>query len=154
MSKLLLSLSLIFSLLATNVGLANEHVKIEKSPQEFVQYFFDGFNAQNEKVLDKVFNKPFMRVSDGKTTYYSSWREYVDFKRIKATGWKKSVINNSSVHHQDKSSAILKMNFSRLDQKDEIVIQSDLIYLLTKGGNSWKIAAVIIPSSVPVSSTD
>ena len=39
-----------------------------------------------------------MRVSDGKTTYYSSWREYVDFKRIKATGWKKSVINNNPTY--------------------------------------------------------
>ena len=49
---------------------------------------------------------------------------------------------------------VLKMNFSRLDNKDNLIVRSDVTYLLLKVKGAWKIATVIIPDKVPVSSGD
>ena len=127
---------LFFSLLFAcfNFPLADVRKK-EQSPEEFLQYFITGFNAEDAKILDSVFTKPLIRISDGKISSYSSWDKYIDYEKIKATGWAKSVINGSSVPYVDKNSAILKMDFSRLNAAGDIVIRSDVTYMLIKEEN-------------------
>ena len=154
MPKLTIFITFILCLLASNIGLSDDHLKSEVAPEEFLQYFIAGFNSENKEILKKVFNRPLIRVSNGKVTSYLGWDEYIDYDRIKATGWRKSIINSSSVPYQDENSAILKMNFSRVNSEGATVVRSDVTYMLIKGQQSWKIAAVIIPGVVPVSSDD
>ena len=135
--------------------LADERLDKSVSPETFLEAFIEAFNAQDAKILKKVFNEPLIRATNGKVTSYSSWNDYIDYQKIKSTGWVKSIINSSSVPFEDEDSAVLKMNFSRLDSAGKTIVRSDVTYLLIKTNKTmWKIATVIIPTAVPVSTGD
>ena len=134
--------------------LADERLDKSASPETFLEAFIEAFNAQDAKILKKVFNEPLIRTTNGKVTSYSSWNDYIDYQKIKSTGWVKSIINSSSVPFEDEDSAVLKMNFSRLDSEGKTIVRSDVTYLLIKTKTMWKIATVIIPTAVPVSAGD
>ena len=136
------------------IGIVEKPLAKEMEPEVFLQYFIEAFNDKNSNILKTVFNEPLLRVTAGRVTSYTSWNDYIDYQKIESTGWARSVINSSSVPFEDNESAVLKMNFSRLDNKDNLIVRSDVTYLLLKVKGAWKIATVIIPDKVPVSSGD
>jgi len=136
------------------IGIVEKLLAKEVAPEVFLQYFIEAFNDKNSNILKTVFNEPLLRVTAGRVTSYTSWNDYIDYQKIESTGWARSVINSSSVPFEDNESAVLKMNFSRLDNKDNLIVRSDVTYLLLKVKGAWKIATVIIPDKVPVSSGD
>ena len=136
------------------IGIVEKPLAEEMEPEVFLQYFIEAFNDKNSNVLKTVFNEPLLRVTGGRITSYTRWNDYIDYQKIESTGWARSVINSSSVPFEDNESAVLKMNFSRLDNKDNLIVRSDVTYLLLKVKGAWKIATVIIPDKVPVSSGD
>ena len=144
-------LLLIFTM---QIGIVEKLLAKEMEPEVFLQYFIEAFNDRNSSVLKTVFNEPLLRVTAGRVTSYTRWNEYIDYQKIESTGWARSVINSSSVPFEDNESAVLKMNFSRLDNQDNLIVRSDVTYLLLKVKGAWKIATVIIPDKVPVSSGD
>ncbi len=144
-------LLLIFTM---QIGIVEKLLAKEMEPEVFLQYFIEAFNGKNSNVLKTVFNEPLLRVTAGRITSYTRWNDYIDYQKIESTGWARSVINSSSVPFEDNESAVLKMNFSRLDNKDNLIVRSDVTYLLLKVKGAWKIATVIIPDKVPVSSGD
>ena len=144
-------LLLIFTM---QIGIVEKPLAKEMEPEVFLQYFIEAFNDKNSNVLKTVFNEPLLRVTAGRITSYTRWNDYIDYQKIESTGWARSVINSSSVPFEDNESAVLKMNFSRLDNKDNLIVRSDVTYLLLKVKGAWKIATVIIPDKVPVSSGD
>ena len=144
-------LLLIFTM---QIGIVEKPLAKEMEPEVFLQYFIEAFNDKNSSVLKTVFNEPLLRVTAGRITSYTRWNDYIDYQKIESTGWARSVINSSSVPFEDNESAVLKMNFSRLDNKDNLIVRSDVTYLLLKVKGAWKIATVIIPDKVPVSSGD
>ena len=93
--KILAALVFVFGF--SGFAVAGGHLENEKSPEKFLQYYFDAFNAQDAKKLDTVFAKPFQRIRNGETISYTSWREYINFELIKETGWKRSIINETEV---------------------------------------------------------
>jgi hypothetical protein len=131
-------------------ALAGGHLENEKTPEKFLQYYFDAFNAEDAKTLDTVFAKPFQRISNGQTVSYASWEEYIDFDLIKKTGWKRSVINETQIIYQGDKSAIMRVVFSRLDASDNIVAKAEAAMVLVKPKSQWKLATAILPGSIPI----
>ena len=81
MRKFLTTLVFIFGFLGPAV--AGGHLENEKTPEKFLQYYFDAFNAQDAEKLDTVFATPFQRIRNGETVSYTSWREYINFEVVK-----------------------------------------------------------------------
>jgi len=154
MSRIKNKLCFLLLIFTMQIGIVEKLPAKEMEPEVFLQYFIEAFNDKNSNVLKTVFNEPLLRVTAGRITSYTRWNDYIDYQKIESTGWARSVINSSSVPFEDNESAVLKMNFSRLDNKDNLIVRSDVTYLLLKVKGAWKIATVIIPDKVPVSSGD
>ena len=154
MSRIKNKLCFLLLIFTMQIGIVEKLLGKEMEPEVFLQYFIEAFNDKNSSVLKTVFNEPLLRVTAGRITSYTRWNDYIDYQKIESTGWARSVINSSSVPFEDNESAVLKMNFSRLDNKDNLIVRSDVTYLLLKVKGAWKIATVIIPDKVPVSSGD
>ena len=154
MSRIKNKLCFLLLIFTMQIGIVEKLLGKEMEPEVFLQYFIEAFNDKKSSVLKTVFNEPLLRVTAGRITSYTRWNDYIDYQKIESTGWARSVINSSSVPFEDNESAVLKMNFSRLDNKHNLIVRSDVTYLLLKVKGAWKIATVIIPDKVPVSSGD
>ena len=135
-------------------AVAGGHLENEKTPEKFLQYYFDAFNAQDAKRLDTVFATPFQRIRNGETVSYTSWREYINFEVVKKTGWKRSVINETEIVYDSDKTAVVRILFSRLDASDNIVAKAEAAMIIVKPGSQWKLATILLPESIPVSEED
>ena len=150
--KILTVLVFVFGL--SGLALAGGHLENEKTPEKFLQYYFDAFNAQDAKKLDTVFATPFQRIRNGETVSYNSWREYINFDVIKKTGWKRSVINETDIVYDSDKTAVVRILFSRLDASDNIVTKAEAAMIIVRPGSQWKLATILLPGSIPVSEED
>ena len=135
-------------------AVAGGHLENEKTPEKFLQYYFDAFNAQDAKKLDTVFATPFQRIRNGETVSYTSWREYINFEVVKKTGWKRSVINETEIIYDSDKTAVVRILFSRLNASDNIVAKAEAAMIIVKPGSQWKRATILLPESIPVSEED
>ena len=152
MRKFLIVLGFVFGF--TGLALAGGHLENEKTPEKFLQYYFDAFNAQDAKKLDTVFAKPFQRIRNGETVSYTSWREYINFEVVKKTGWKRSVINETEIVYDSDKTAVVRILFSRLDASDNIVAKAEAAMIIVKPDSQWKLATILLPETIPVSKED
>ena len=135
-------------------AVAGGHLENEKTPEKFLQYYFDAFNAQDAEKLDTVFATPFQRIRNGETVNYTSWREYINFEVVKKTGWKRSVINETEIVYDSDKTAVVRILFSRLDASDNIVAKAEAAMIIVRPGSQWKLATILLPESIPVSEED
>ena len=150
--KILSVLVFVFGLFG--LALAGGHLENQKTPEKFLQYYFDAFNAQDAKKLDTVFARPFQRIRNGETVSYNSWREYINFDVIKKTGWKRSVIDETEIVYDSDKTAVVRIIFSRLDSSDKIVAKAEAAMVVVKPDSQWKLATILLPGSIPVSEED
>ena len=149
-----ISTVLVFVFGLSGLALAGGHLENEKTPEKFLQYYFDAFNAQDAEKLDTVFAAPFQRIRNGETVSYNSWREYINFDWIKKTGWKRSVIDETEIVYDSDKTAVVRIIFSRLDASDKIVAKAEAAMVIVKPGSQWKLATILLPGSIPVSEED
>ena len=152
MRKFLTVLVFVFGL--SGPAVAGGHLENEKTPEKFLQYYFDAFNAQDAEKLDTVFATPFQRIRNGETVSYTSWREYINFEVVKKTGWKRSVINETEIVYNNDKTAVVRILFSRLDASDNIVAKAEAAMIIVRPGSQWKLATILLPRSIPVSEDD
>ena len=136
------------------LALAGGHLENEKTPEKFLQYYFDAFNAQDAEKLDSIFATPFQRIRNGETVSYTSWREYINFEVVKKTGWKRSVINETEIVYDSDKTAVVRILFSRLDASDNIVAKAEAAMIIVKPDSQWKLATILLPVTIPVSEED
>ena len=81
MTRLMTITALLFSIFSF-ANVAQGKPTNSGSPEEFIQFYFDAFNDEDEKRLEMVFLKPFSSVSGNKVTVYKSWREYINYEVV------------------------------------------------------------------------
>ena len=146
-----ISTILVFVFGLSGLALAGGHLENEKTPEKFLQYYVDAFNAQDAEQLNTVFAAPFQRIRNGETVSYNSWREYINFDVIKKTGWKRSVIDETEIVYDSDKTAVVRIIFSRLDASDKIVAKAEAAMVVVKPDSQWKLATILLPGSIPVS---
>ena len=146
--------TVLFVLGFCSLAVAGGHLENEKTPEKFLQYYFDAFNAQDAKKLDTVFATPFQRIRNGEIVSYNSWREYINFDVVKKTGWKRSVIDETEIVYDSDKTAVVRIVFSRLDASNKIVAKAEAAMVVVKPDSQWKLATILLPGSIPVSEED
>ena len=146
--------TVLFVLGFCSLAVAGGHLENEKTPEKFLQYYFDAFNAQDAKKLDTVFATPFQRIRNGETVSYNSWREYINFDVVKKTGWKRSVIDETEIVYDSDKTAVVRIVFSRLDASNKIVAKAEAAMVVVKPDSQWKLAMILLPGSIPVNEED
>ena len=76
----------------------------------------------------------------GKNTILEEkYSDAINFDGLKKEGWAYSEINKSNLLYDDNDTAMVQVNFSRLNSNDEIILTSDVAYLLVNKDGSWKL---------------
>ena len=121
-----------------------------ETPEELMDNYFNDFNAQDIIMIERNFSFPLMVIQNGKKTIHNNISTFLNFKKIKKTGWNKSVINSLTLSMKRDKSAITQLNFSRINNDGNVYLTSDVNYILIKENDHWYISGIIIDSDVPL----
>ncbi len=121
-----------------------------KTPEELMDNYFNDFNTQDITMVERNFSFPLMVLQNGKKTIHNDISTFLNFKKIRKTGWNKSVINSLTLPIKKDKSAITQLNFSRLNNDGNIYLTSDVNYILIKENEHWYISGIIIDSDIPL----
>ena len=121
-----------------------------ETPEELMDNYFNDFNAQDIIMIERNFSFPLMVLQNGKKTIHNNISTFLNFKKIKKTGWNKSVINSLTLSMKKDKSAITQLNFSRINNDGNVYLTSDVNYILIKENDHWYISGIIIDSDVPL----
>ena len=136
--------SFFIALMMTGIGYTCE------TPEELMDNYFNDFNAQDIIMIERNFSFPLMVIQNGKKTIHNNISTFLNFKKIKKTGWNKSVINSLTLSMKRDKSAITQLNFSRINNDGNVYLTSDVNYILLKENDHWYISGIIIDSDVPL----
>ncbi len=81
---------------------------------------------------------------------YDKYGDSVDFVRLRSKGWRYSKINSLELIYEDDKTAMVYMNFSRYNANDEVILTSEVNYLLVNNAYKWKIKGGFAPTKVTV----
>ena len=121
-----------------------------ETPEELMDNYFNDFNAQDIIMIERNFSFPLMVLQNGKKTIHNDISTFLNFKKIKKTGWNRSVINSLTLPIKKDKSAITQLNFSRLNNDGNIYLTSDVNYILIKENEHWYISGIIIDNDIPL----
>jgi hypothetical protein len=112
---------------------------LSAGPQEAVKEFFEDFNNEDILAINTNSDSPFIYIMGKNTVLEENYSDAINFDGLKKEGWAYSEINKSNLLYDDNDTAMVQVNFSRLNSKDEIILTSDVTYLLVNKDGSWKL---------------
>ena len=119
-----------------------------QSPEEALYKYFELFNRADKEAINKASDSPFVFLIGNSKTVSEYYGDSVDFEGLRNQGWAYSKINDSELIYSDEVSAMVEINFSRLNAKDEALSTTDAIYLLVYKNDKWLLKAGFIGSSL------
>ena len=121
-----------------------------KTPNELMDNYFNDFSSGDIKKVERNYSFPLFVIQNGNKTIHDEISTFLDFKEIKKTGWKESVINSVMIILKKDKSAVTQVNFSRVNDRGNVYLTTDANYILIKEDEDWYISGVIIDSDVPL----
>ena len=112
---------------------------LSAGPQEAVKEFFEDFNNEDILAINTNSDSPFIYIMGKNTVLEEKYSDAINFDGLKKEGWAYSEINKSNLLYDDNDTAMVQVNFSRFNSKDEIILTSDVTYLLVNKDGSWKL---------------
>ena len=119
-----------------------------KTPNELMDNYFNDFSSGDIKKVERNYSFPLIVIQNGNKTIHEKISTFLNFEEIKKTGWKESVINSVMVILKKDKSAITQVNLSRVNNKGDVYLTTDVNYILIKEGEDWYISGVIIDSDI------
>ena len=119
-----------------------------KTPEELMYSYFNDFNSGDIKKVERNYSFPLIVIQNGNKNIHNEISTFLNFKEIKKTGWRESVINSVMIILKKDKSAVTQVNFSRVNNKGDEYLTTDANYILIKEEEDWYISGVIIDSDV------
>ena len=119
-----------------------------KTPNKLINNYFNDFNSGDISKVEKNFSFPLMVIQNGRQKIHKETSTFLNYKEIRKTGWSKSIINSVMLIIEKDKSAIVQVNFSRVNNKGDTYLTTDSNYILIKKDYDWYISGVIIDSDV------
>ena len=121
-----------------------------ETPEELMDNYFNDFNAQDIIMIERNFSFPLMVIQNGKKTIHNEISTFLNFKEIRKTGWKESIINSLILFTKKDKSAITQLNFSRINNDGNVYLTSDVNYIILKENEHWYISGIVVDSNIPL----
>jgi len=115
----------------------------QRSPEGAIDSFISLFNKQQVASLDDAANSPWFTIVDGTTSVFQSYSEMIDFEGLKATGWSYSRTSDVDVISNDGNTAFVSAFLERLDRSDKVIFDGQIIFVLVRKKEDWKLAGWI-----------
>ena len=119
-----------------------------QNPEEALYKYFELFNSADKEMLNKASDSPFIFLIGDNQTVSENYGDSVDFEGLRKQGWAYSKINESELLYADELSAMVDINFSRLNKDEEVLSATDATYLLVYKEGSWLLKAGFINSNL------
>ena len=122
----------------------------EVTPIQTVAQYVEDFNNADLDALNESSGSPFFWLMADEKNVYDKYGDSVDFVKLRSKGWSYSKINSLELIYEDDKTAMVYMNFSRYNAKDEVILTSEVNYLLVNNAYKWKIKGGFAPNKVTV----
>ena len=122
----------------------------EVTPIQTVTQYVEDFNNADLDALNESSGSPFFWLMADEKNVYDKYGDSVDFVRLRSKGWSYSKINSLELIYEDDKTAMVYMNFSRYNANDEVILTSEVNYLLVNYAYEWKIKGGFAPNKVTV----
>ena len=119
-----------------------------QNPEEAVHKFFEFFNSADKAILNEASDSPFIFLIGDSKTVSENYGDSVDFEGLRNQGWSYSKINESELIYADAMSAMVDINFSRLNQDNDVLSTTDATYLLVNKKGKWLLKGAFINSNL------
>ena len=119
---------------------------LSAGPEEAINKFFLDFNNEDILAINKTSDSPFIFIMGKNTVLEEKYSDAINFTGLKKDGWSYSKINNSKVLYNDDDTSMVQVNFSRFDKDNEIILTSDVTYLLVNKDGDWKLKGGFSPN--------
>ena len=120
------------------------------TPIQTVAQYVEDFNNADLDALNEGSGSPFFWLMGDEKNVYDKYGDSVDFVRLRSKGWSYSKINSLELIYEDDKTAMVYMNFSRYSANDEVILTSEVNYLLVNNAYKWKIKGGFAPNKVTV----
>jgi len=155
MSKLNVGLfGIVFVLLIIVVSGAEIRIEIGRevpvAPKQIVARAFEYFNQENNELMNEISDNPFVVVMGEAATVFDGYGDAINFDGIKRNGWVYTKINEISLVYDDNESAMVTVDFSRMNESDVAYSTTVGTYLLVNNNNSWKLKGAFFPATLPL----
>ena len=120
------------------------------TPIQTVAQYVEDFNNADLDALNEGSGSPFFWLMGDEKNVYDKYGDSVDFVRLRSKGWRYSKINSLELIYEDDKTAMVYMNFSRYSANDEVILTSEVNYLLVNNAYKWKIKGGFAPNKVTV----
>ena len=119
-----------------------------ENPEEAVHKFFELFNSADKAILNEASDSPFIFFIGNSKTVSENYGDSVDFEGLRNQGWAYSKINESKLIYADAMTAMVDINFSRLNQDKDVLSTTDATYLLVNKKGKWLLKGAFINSNL------
>ena len=119
-----------------------------QNPEEVLYKYFELFNSADKEAINEASDSPFVFLIGNNKTVSEYYGDSVDFEGLKKQGWAYSKINESELIYSDELSAMVDVNFSRLNKEEEVLSTTNATYLLINKEGKWLLKAGFINSNL------
>ena len=119
-----------------------------QNPEEALYKYFELFNSADKEAINEASDSPFVFLIGNNKTVSEYYGDSVDFEGLRKQGWAYSKINESELIYSDEFSAMVDINFSRLNKDEEILSTTNVTYLLINKEGKWLLKSGFINSNL------
>jgi hypothetical protein len=119
-----------------------------QNPEEALYKYFELFNSTDKEAINEASDSPFVFLIGNDKTVSEYYGDSVDFEGLRKQGWAYSKINESELIYSDELSAMVDVNFSRLNKDEEVLSTTNATYLLINKEGKWLLKAGFINSNL------
>lgn len=119
-----------------------------QNPEEALYKYFELFNIADKDAINEASDSPFVFLIGNNKTVSKNYGDSVDFEGLRKQGWAYSKINKSELIYADELSAMVDINFSRLNDDEKVLSTTDATYLLVNKNGKWLLKAGFINSNL------
>ena len=119
-----------------------------QNPEEALYEYFELFNSADKDAINEASDSPFVFLIGNNRTVSENYGDSVDFEGLRKQGWAYSKINKSELIYSDELSAMVDINFSRLNDDEKVLSTTDATYLLVNKNGKWLLKAGFINSNL------
>ena len=112
---------------------------LEETPTQFINRAFSYFNQESSKQLNGLSSSPFFITVGTNTRLFDGYGDAINFNEIKKDGWVSTQINQMKLIYEENQSALISVDFSRMNSSGIEYSATLGQYLLVRHDNLWKL---------------
>ncbi len=123
----------------------SKELALKKELKAYVEKLIEDFNTADPVKYKSYFHIPHAKVSTTQVEWMDDVNSpLVNFEKLRDTGWVKSTVNEIEVIYATEDKGLVRLNFSRINKDEEVIVTTDAVYTFTKINGKWGISVLFV----------